>query len=181
MGRTWDAIPDHLAEWMPAQPVWFVATAPLAADGHVNVSPKGDDTFRVIDPHTAAYLDLTGSGAETIAHTRENGRLTIMFCSFDEKPNIVRLYGRGEAVLPDHPDFAGLVARFPEKLSTRSVIRLAVESVTSSCGYGVPFMTLAGPRPMMDEWAERQGPDGIVAYRDRKNATSIDGLPALAD
>ncbi len=181
MGRTYDAIPDHLAEWMPAQPVWFVASAPLAADGHVNLSPKGDDTFRVIDPTTVAYLDLTGSGAETIAHTRENGRLTIMFCSFGEKPNIVRLYGRGEAVLPDHPDFADLVARFPEKLSTRSVIRLHVQEVTSSCGYGVPFMEMAGPRPMMDEWAERTGPEGIVEYRAAKNRISLDGLPALTE
>jgi hypothetical protein len=181
MGRTWDAVPEHLAEWMPAQPVWFVGTAPLGADGHVNLSPKGDDTFRVLDPHTVAYLDLTGSGAETIAHVRENGRLTIMFCSFGTKPDIVRLYGRGEVVLPGHADFADLVTHFPEKLSTRSVIRLAVERVTSSCGFGVPYMTLAGPRPMMDEWAERQGAEGIEAYRARKNATSIDGLPALAD
>lgn len=181
MGQTWDAIPDHLVEWLPAQPVWFVASAPLSADGHVNLSPKGDDTFRVIDRSTVAYLDLTGSGAETIAHTRENGRLTIMFCSFDERPDIVRLYGRGEAVLPDHPDFADLVARFPEKLSTRSVIRLHVAEVTSSCGFGVPYMTLAGPRPMMDEWAERQGADGIVDYRAKKNQHSLDGLPALAD
>ncbi len=181
MGRTWDAIPEHLAEWMPAQPVWFVASAPLSADGHINLSPKGDDTFRVLDPHTVAYLDLTGSGAETIAHTRENGRLTIMFCSFGEKPDIVRLYGTGEAVLAGHADFAELVAHFPVKASTRSVIRLRVQEVASSCGYGVPFMELQRPRPMMDEWAERQGPDGIVEYRAQKNQVSLDGLPALAD
>ncbi|MCU1497096.1 MAG: pyridoxamine 5-phosphate oxidase [Acidimicrobiales bacterium] len=181
MGRTWDAIPEHLAVWLPAQPMWFVATAPLAADGHVNLSPKGDDTFRVLDEHTVAYLDLTGSGAETIAHLRENGRLTIMFCSFGDKPDIIRLHGRGEAVLPDHPDFAGLVARFPEKASTRSVIRLTVSRVSSSCGYGVPFMELVGPRPMMDEWAERQGDEKLAAYRAEKNARSLDGLPALAD
>ncbi|CAN5804684.1 pyridoxamine 5'-phosphate oxidase family protein [soil metagenome] len=181
MGQKWSAIPDHLVEWMPAQPVWFVATAPLTADGHVNLSPKGDDTFRVLDRSTVAYLDLTGSGAETIAHTRENGRLTIMFCSFDERPDIVRLYGRGEAVLPEHPDFAGLVTHFPEKLSTRSVIRLHVDEVTSSCGFGVPYMTLAGPRPMMDEWAERKGAEGIVEYRAQKNQRSLDGLPALAE
>ena len=181
MGRTWDTIPDHLAEWMPAQPVWFVASAPLSAEGHVNLSPKGNDTFRVLDRNTVAYLDLTGSGAETIAHTRENGRLTIMFCSFGPKPDIVRLYGTGEAVLADHPDFAELVGRFPEKASTRSVIRLRVREVTSSCGYGVPFMELVGPRPMMDEWAERQGPEGIVEYRAEKNQVSLDGLPALAD
>ncbi|HEX2574999.1 MAG TPA: pyridoxamine 5'-phosphate oxidase family protein [Aquihabitans sp.] len=181
MGRSYDAIPDHLAEWMPAQPVFFVATAPLGGEGHVNVSPKGDDTFRVIDPSTVAYLDLTGSGAETIAHVRENGRLTIMFCSFGDKPNIVRLYGRGEVVLPDHPDFAGLVARFEPKVGTRSAIRLHVERVTSSCGYVVPRMELVEPRHTLDDWSQKKGPDGLAEYRAEKNATSIDGLPALAD
>src|ERR1700712_1637670 len=105
MGRSYDAIPEHLVDWMEEQPIFFVASAPLSGDGHINVSPKGGDTFRVIDPNTVAYLDLTGSGAETIAHTRENGRLTIMFCSFGAKPNIVRLFGTGEAVLPGDADF----------------------------------------------------------------------------
>src|SRR3954451_25141243 len=122
MGRTHDAIPDHLHRWMEEQPIFFVASAPLSAEGHVNLSPKGGDSFRVIDPNTVAYLDLTGSGAETIAHTRENGRLTIMFCSFGAKPNIVRLFGTGEAVLPGDADFADLVARFPENAGTRSVV-----------------------------------------------------------
>jgi hypothetical protein len=181
MGRTYDAIPDHLAEWMPAQPVWFVATAPLAGDGHVNLSPKGDDTFRVISPTEVAYLDLTGSGAETIAHVRENGRLTIMFCSFGDKPNIVRLYGTGGIVLPGDDRFDDLVGRFPERAGTRSVITLAVDRVMSSCGYSVPMMELQGPRPMLEEWAERKGPDALDEYRAEKNAASIDGLPALAD
>ena len=181
MGRSFDAIPDHLVAWMEQQPIYFVASAPLDAGGHVNVSPKGGDSFRVLGPNAVAYLDLTGSGAETIAHTRENGRLTVMFCSFDEKPNIVRLFGRGEAVLPDDDRFPALAARFPANPGTRSVVTLDVTKVTSSCGYSVPMMDLVGHRDTLDRWAERKGPDGIAEYWGQKNQTSIDGLPALAD
>lgn len=181
MGRSFDAIADHLVSWMEEQPIYFTASAPLDADGHVNVSPKGGDSFRVIDANTVAYLDLTGSGAETIAHTRENGRLTIMFCSFGDKPNIVRLFGRGRAVLPDDDGFASLVARFPANPGTRSVVVLDVTKVTTSCGYSIPLMELVGPRSTLDEWAERKGPDGIAEYWGQKNQVSIDGLPALAE
>ncbi|HEX7135013.1 MAG TPA: pyridoxamine 5'-phosphate oxidase family protein [Iamia sp.] len=179
MGRTFDAIPDHLAEWMGEQPVFFVATAPLGADGHVNLSPKGGDTFRVVSPTEVAYLDLTGSGAETIAHTRENGRLTVMFCSFDAKPLILRLYGRGSCVQPGDPGWDELAARFPARPGIRSVISLAVERVGTSCGYAVPRMDLVEPRTMLDEWSARKGPEALVDYRAEKNSTSIDGLPAL--
>lgn len=179
MGRTYEAIPDHLAEWMEDQPVYFVATAPAGPDGHVNLSPKGDDTFRVLSPVEVAYLDLTGSGAETIAHLRQNGRLTVMFCSFGEKPTILRLYGRGRVVLPGDERWDDLAARFPERRGTRSVITLAVERVSTSCGYSVPVMDLVGPRPTLIEWADRKGPGELDAYRAEKNATSIDGLPAL--
>jgi hypothetical protein len=181
MGRSFDAIPDHLVAWMEEQPIYFVASAPLDAEGHVNVSPKGGDSFRVLGPNAVAYLDLTGSGAETIAHTRENGRLTVMFCSFDEKPNIVRLFGRGEAVLPGDDRFPELAARFPANPGTRSVVTLEVSKVTSSCGYSVPMMDLVGHRDTLDRWAERKGPDGIAEYWGQKNQISIDGLPALAD
>jgi hypothetical protein len=181
MGRSFDAIPDHLASWLEQQPIYFVASAPLAGDGHVNVSPKGGDSFRVIDLSSVAYLDYTGSGAETIAHTRENGRLTIMFCSFDAKPNIVRLFGRGRAVLPDDEGFDDLVARFPSNPGTRSVVTLDVAKVTTSCGYSVPVMDLVAHRDTLDAWAERKGLDGIAQYWGQKNQTSIDGLPALAD
>lgn len=181
MGRSYETIPDHLATWMPAQPIFFVASAPLAGDGHVNVSPKGGDTFRVVDPSTVAYLDLTGSGAETIAHTRENGRLTIMFCSFDAKPNIVRLFGRGAALRPGDEGFDDLVGRFDDHPGLRSIVRLQVTEVTASCGYSVPLMELVGHRSTLDEWAERKGPDGIADYQAARNATSLDGLPALAD
>ncbi len=179
MGRSFDTIPDHLAAWMGQQPVWFVATAPLGADGHVNVSPKGDDTFRVIDESTVAYLDLTGSGAETIAHLRENGRLTVMFCSFEDPPNIVRLYGKGEAVLADHPDFEALAAHFPERLGARAVIRLRVDAVSTSCGWGVPIMEMVGTRDRLASWAEGKGEAGLAAYQVERNGLSIDGLPAL--
>ena len=179
MGRTFDAIPDHLAGWMAEQPVFFVATAPLAADGHVNVSPKGGDTFRVLAPTEVAYLDLTGSGAETIAHTRENGRLTVMFCSFDATPLILRLFGQGSAVQPGAPGWDELAPRFPDLPGARSIVRLAVERVATSCGYAVPHMDLVRPRTTLDEWSARKGPDALVAYRDERNRVSIDGLPAL--
>jgi hypothetical protein len=179
MGRTFATIPDHLADWMAAQPVFFVATAPLDTDGHVNVSPKGDDTFRVISPTEVAYLDLTGSGAETIAHTRENGRLTVMFCSFEAKPLILRLYGRGTTVVPGDDGWDELAARFPERAGARAVVRLAVDRVQTSCGYAVPRMDLVAPRTRLDEWAAGKTDDELVAYRRQKNTASIDGLPAL--
>ncbi|MCU1371516.1 MAG: hypothetical protein JWO77_2710 [Ilumatobacteraceae bacterium] len=181
MGRSFPAIPDHLVSWMEEQPVFFVASAPLGVDGHVNVSPKGGDSFRVTGPNSVAYLDFTGSGAETIAHTRENGRLTVMFTSFGAKPNIVRLFGRGRPVLPGDDGFDELAGRFPPNPGTRSVVTLDVAEVTTSCGYSIPRMELIGPRSTLDDWAERKGPDGLADYRRQKNQTSIDGLPALAD
>lgn len=179
MGRSFDAIADHLATWMEAQPIFFTASAPLDADGHVNVSPKGGDCFRVLGPNRVAYLDYTGSGAETIAHTRENGRLTIMFCAFHGKPNIVRLFGTGEAVLPGDDRHADLVAGFPPNPGARSVVVLDVTEVRTSCGYSVPEMALVAPRSTLDEWAERKTPAELDAYRAEKNARSLDGLPAI--
>jgi hypothetical protein len=147
----------------------------------VNVSPKGGQgSFAVVDPTTVAYLDVTGSGVETIAHLRDNGRITVLFCTFEGKPLIVRLYGRGEAVLPGDPRFAELRARFPEdQLAVRSVVLVELDRVATSCGYGVPLMTYEGDRSKLREWAERRGPDGVVAYQAKKNAVSIDGLPGL--
>jgi hypothetical protein len=172
-------ISPELREWIEAQHVFFVATAPLAADGHVNVSPKGGDTFRILDEHTIAYLDLTGSGVETIAHVVENGRVTVMFCAFEGRPKIVRLQGVGEVVRPGDGDFADLVSLFPDLPGTRSVIRVAIGRMASSCGFGVPLMTFSADRAEMREWAERKGPDGLVDYRATRNAESIDGLPGL--
>ena len=179
MGQVYDAIDDRVADFIRAQHVFFVATAPLGAGGHVNLSPKGLDTFAVLDPHTVAYLDLTGSGVETIAHLRENGRITICFAAFDGPPKIVRLYGRGSVIVAGDPGFDTLAARFPPQLGGRSVIRVAVERVADSSGYAVPEYEYVRDRRQLVQWAERKGPDGIRAYRDEKNRTSIDGLPGL--
>jgi predicted pyridoxine 5'-phosphate oxidase superfamily flavin-nucleotide-binding protein len=179
MGRALDAISDELAGFIGRQHVFFVATAP-SDGGHVNVSPKGLDTFAVIDPNTVAYLDLTGSGVETIAHLRENGRITIMFCAFDGSPNIVRLYGRGEVLAVGEPEADALLPRFGLYPGARSVIRVSVDRVSTSCGYAVPLMTYQGERDQLTTWAERRGPDGLAAYWEEKNAVSIDGLPGLA-
>ncbi|HEY3188800.1 MAG TPA: pyridoxamine 5'-phosphate oxidase family protein [Solirubrobacteraceae bacterium] len=178
MGRVLDAISDELAAFIAAQPVFFVATAPTDG-GHVNLSPKGLDTFAVLDAHTVAYLDLTGSGVETIAHLCENGRITIMFCAFDGKPNIVRLYGRGDVLSIGEPEFDALLPRFGTYPGARSVIRVHIDRVSTSCGYGVPLLRYEGERDQLTTWADRRGPEGLVEYRDEKNAASIDGLPGL--
>jgi len=174
-----DSIDDDLAAWIVAQPVFFVATAPTGADGHLNLSPKGYDTLRVLDPNTVAYLDLTGSGVETIAHLRENGRITLMICAFEGPPRIVRLYGTGDVVLPGDPEWTELVGHFGARAGARAVIRTRVERLSSSCGYSVPFMTLVGERPTLDQWAGRKSASELDDYRAAKNAVSIDGLPGL--
>jgi hypothetical protein len=179
MGRTHDELTPDLTAWIGRQHLFFVATAPSGSDGHVNLSPKGHDTFRVLGPTTVAYLDLTGSGVETIAHLRDNGRLTFMFCAFEGKPRILRLFGRGEAVLPDDPRFAELAAGFPELPGIRAVICCELDRIGDSCGYSIPFLEYRSERETLIDWAERRGPDGIAEYHDAKNRTSIDGLDAL--
>jgi len=180
MGRVHAEIDEHLRDFIGRQALFFVATAPLSADGHVNLSPKGmQGTFAVLSPHQVAYLDLTGSGAETIAHLRENGRITIMFCAFDGPPRIVRLFGTGKAVVASDATFAEFAANFPELQGARSVIVVDVDRIADSCGYAVPRMELVGDRDDLLRWADRKGPDGIVAYWQEKNAASIDGLPAV--
>lgn len=181
MGKVLDAIDDAVAAFITSQPVFFVATAPLAADGHVNLSPKGLATFAMIGPREVAYLDLTGSGAETIAHLRENGRIVLMFCAFEGKPDIVRLHGHGEVVLPADARFADLAARFTPREGTRSIIRVDVSRVSTSCGYAVPVMRFERDRDQLDKWTEKKGPEGLVTYRRQKNRRSIDGLAALDD
>jgi len=147
----------------------------------VNLSPKGLDTFAVLDRNTVAYLDLTGSGVETIAHLRDNGRITIMFCAFEAKPNILRLYGQGEVLAIGEPEADSLLPRFGTYPGARSVIRVHLDRVSTSCGYGVPLLTYDGDRDQLTTWAERRGPDGLVEYREEKNAVSIDGLPGLTE
>jgi Pyridoxamine 5'-phosphate oxidase len=181
MGNVTTLINDDRKSWIGRQHMFFVATAPLAVGGHINVSPKGGDTFRVVDPKTVAYLDLTGSGAETIAHVRENGRMVIMFCAFEGAPLIVRLYGKAEVVLPGHPEFDSLAALFPPHPGVRSVIRLHISRVADSCGMAVPFMDYSSDRTELNDWAAEKGPEALQDYRRRKNLTSIDKLPALTD
>jgi hypothetical protein len=159
-----------------------VSTAPLSADGLVNCSPKGNrDEFVVVDEWTVAYLDQTGSGVETIAHLRENGRIVLMFCAFAGAPRIVRLHGRGRAVLTDDPSFTDLASRFPggAGVGVGSIIVAEVSGIADSCGYGVPFMSFEGHRPTMDQWSNRKGPEGIRNYKAEKNAKSIDQLDGI--
>jgi hypothetical protein len=160
--------------------VFFVATSPLAADGHVNVSPKGlTDTFVVVDDHTVAYLDLTASGAETIAHLRENGRICLMFCSFERSPNVVRLHGNGRVVSRYDAEYAGWADRFPDNPVARAVIVVEVTRVSTSCGYALPLLEPVSERDLLTEKMSRRGADGVADYRREHNSTSIDGLPAF--
>jgi predicted pyridoxine 5'-phosphate oxidase superfamily flavin-nucleotide-binding protein len=179
VATVYDVIDEKLQEFIEKQPVYFVATAPLEAGGHLNLSPKGNNRVEVLDGRTVAYLDLTGSGVETIAHLRENGRIVVMFCAFEGPPRIVRLHGRGEVIEKGEAAYPALAAHFPEHPSARAVIRVTVERISDSCGYGVPLMTFERERTQMDDWAAHKGPDGIIEYRATKNAVSIDGLPGL--
>ncbi|HEX6871367.1 MAG TPA: pyridoxamine 5'-phosphate oxidase family protein [Micromonosporaceae bacterium] len=183
MGKVYEQIDARLREFILDQPVFFVATAPSGAGGHVNLSPKGvRGTFAVLDGHRVAYLDYTGSGAETIAHLRDNGRITVMFCAFTGPPKIVRLHGHGRAVLPGEADFDQLSASFSgrDEHGLRAIIEIQVSRVSDSCGYAVPLLTYAGERTLLTQWALRKSDDELVDYRRRKNAASIDGMPALA-
>lgn len=182
MGRTYEAIDDKLAAWMTGQPVFFVATAPLGPEGHINCSPKGNrNEFTVLDDRTVAYLDQTGSGVETIAHLRENHRIVIMFCAFEGPPRIVRLHGAGRVVQAEDSEFEDLARPFPGRqgVGARSIITVGVERISDSCGYGVPLMTFDGHRPTMDEWSGRKGRDAIKAYWADKNSESLDGLAGI--
>lgn len=179
MGKVFDALDDRLREWIGRQQMFFVASAPLAGDGHVNLSPKGLDSFAILDDHSVAYLDLVGSTAETIAHLRENGRITLLFCAFEGPPRLLRLYGRGEVLEPGDAGFDGLAARFPTYRAVRSVIHVALERIADSCGYGVPNYTYQGQRPQLLAWTDRKDDEALRRYQLENNTTSLDGLPAL--
>jgi Pyridoxamine 5'-phosphate oxidase len=190
MGKVFDGIDEKLERWISEQQLFFVATAPSGDGGHVNCSPKGPiESLRVLGPRRVGYLDLVGSGAETIAHLRDNGRIVVMLCAFQGPPRIVRLHGRGRYVLPGDPEFDDLNAAFDIRdayttgPAQRSVVVVDVERIADSCGYGVPLMEPAGDRPQQALWVERTlakgGPDAIAAYRATYNVRSIDGLPAL--
>lgn len=179
MGKVYEQLDDRLSEFIRRQQVFFVGTAPDARDGHLNVSPKGLDTFRILGPDSVAYLDLTGSGIETVAHLRENGRITLMFCALEGRPLIVRLYGRGRVVEPGDPEWDGLIAEFPDYPGARSVIVVAVERVADSCGFAVPLYEYKGERSQLIDYALNKGPEGLEEYKTLKNRASIDGLSGL--
>jgi hypothetical protein len=182
MGKVHERIDERLRTFLERQHVFFVGTAPSGSEGHVNVSPKGTgDTFSVVDDHTVAYLDLTASGAETIAHLRDNGRVVLMFCSFDRSPNVVRLHGQGRVVTIYDEEYAAWAARFPENPAARAVIVVDVTRVSDSCGYALPVLELVEERDILTDNMRRRGPDGIRSYRRTKNRVSIDGLPAFDD
>ena len=175
--KLYDSLNQEFRDWITRQPMFFVASAPLTAEGHINLSPRGYDSLRILDEHTVAWLDLTGSGNETAAHVQENGRLTIMFCAFEDPPRILRLYGRGEVILPDSSEWPLLSPLFPELPGARQIFRLAIERIQTSCGYGVPLMSFNGERERLLDWADRKGESGLEDYRQRNNRRSIDGLP----
>jgi len=183
MGRAFDVITSRMQEFIAQQHMFFVASSPLDGDGRVNVSPKGYDSFRLLDERQVAYLDLTGSGAETIAHLRENARITFMFCAFDGKPNIVRLYGKGRIVLPGDDRWTDLIDLFSEsdaiKGAVRSIVLAQIDRTSTSCGYSVPIMDFQQERTRLLDWADNKSDDDLKAYWADKNAKSIDDLPAL--
>jgi len=180
VGKVYEGIDTALAEWLTAQPMFVVATAPLDAAGLINVSPKGmAGTFAVLDENRVAYLDLTGSGIETVAHLRQNGRIVLMFTAFEGRPKIVRLHGHGEPLLPDDPRFADLRPLFSDHPGVRSIIDVTVTRVSDSCGYAVPRLHFVQDRDVLDLWNAKKGEDALVAYRNEKNSRSLDGLPGL--
>lgn len=179
MGRVFPALDGAVAEFIHAQQMFFVATAPLSAEGHVNLSPKGLDSIRILDERTVAYVDFVGSGIETVAHLQENGRIVVMFCAFSGAPKILRLHGRGDVIEPHHEDFAALRALFPDHSGVRAIIRIRCTRISDSCGFGVPLYEFHGHRSQLLEWADRKGPEGLEEYLRTKNAQSLDGLPGI--
>lgn len=179
MSKVYECLDDKLIAFIGAQKLFFVATAPLAADGHVNLSPKGYDSLAIIDPLTVAYVDLGGSGIETHAHVRENGRITLMFCAFEGAASILRLYGRAEVVAFNEPGFAEAMRRFPTFERARGVITVHIERIADSCGWGVPFFEFRGERDQLKRWIAARSEEEWAARRLESNAVSIDGLRGL--
>lgn len=177
MGKFHDSIKPAHKEFIEKQHIFFVSTAPLSSDGRINLSPKGLDCFRVLYENKVAYMDLISSGNETSAHTLENGRITIMFCSFEGAPNILRLYGKGFTVLPDAEDWKEYAPHFKIYPSTRQIIVANIDLVQTSCGFGVPLFNYAGERDIHFDWAEQKGKEGLLEYVQKNNLKSLDGLP----
>ena len=179
MGKIHESITPQLSKWVEKQKLFFVSTAPLSGDGLVNNSPKGLDSFRILDEHTVAYIDLVGSGVETIAHLKENGRITIMFCAFEGPPKILRFYGKGEVLERGTPDFAAMQHLFPGYMNARSIIKINVQRIQDACGYAVPILEFKQERDVLDKWAENKGTDGLEKYIRENNAESLDGLKGI--
>ena len=179
MSKQRDQIDSEMAEWIGKQHLFFVATAPLAREGHINTSPKGGEAFRILGPMEVVYQDYTGSGAETAAHVKENGRIVIMFCAFEGPPRIVRLHGQGTVIPSSHERFAELANHFPANPGTRAFVHIRVRRVADSCGYSVPLYEFRAHRDTLEKWACKQGPEKLEEYRSKKNQRSIDGLPAF--
>ena len=177
MGKFHDSIKPAHSAFIEQQHIFFVSTAPLSAEGRVNLSPKGLDCFRVLSQHQVAYMDLISSGNETSAHTLENGRITFMFCSFEGAPNILRLYGKGYTVLPGTADWDDYASHFKLYPSTRQIIVANIDLVQTSCGFGVPLYNYSGERDIHFEWAEKKGADGLHEYVQQNNLKSLDDLP----
>lgn len=174
-----EEITPEISEWIKQQHLFFVGTAPLSENGHINCSPKGLDSFRVLSPHEVAYLDVTGSGAETIAHVRENGRIVFMFCEFNGTAKIVRLHGQGEVIFPASERWDELIDRFPSQPGARSIIAGRITRISDSCGFGVPKYEYVRERQGLAKWAQSKGPNGLSQYKIEKNSISLDGLPAV--
>ena len=177
MGKTFDSITPELRGFIERQKVFFVATAPLSAAQHINLSPKGLDCFRVLSETRVGYLDLTGSGNETSAHVEENGRITFMFCAFEGKPMILRLYGRGRTVLPSSSEWSALATEFPTLAGVRQIIVAEIDRAMTSCGFAVPRYDFVEERDALIKWCDKKGPEGLAHYQREKNAASIDGIP----
>jgi hypothetical protein len=179
MGKSYDGITPELSTWIERQRIFFTATATLSGDGLINCSPKGLDTFRILGPRLVAYMDLTGSGVETIAHSRENGRIVFMFCAFEGPPKIVRLHGTSEVFDAGSPEFDAARSLFPPHPGYRALIRARLTRISDSCGYGVPRFTCAGDRDALVRWCAAKGPERLSQYQRDNNARSLDGLPGL--
>jgi hypothetical protein len=179
MGKLYDEIDERIARWVGKQRMYFVSTAPDAADGHINCSPKGLDSLRITGPRELALLDIGGSGIETVAHLKQNRRIVVMLCAFDGPPRIFRFHGKGEVIEPAHAEFAGLLKLFPGFESARSIVRVALTRISDSCGFGVPRYEFVEDRSAMMKWVAGKSPAEMLQYRADNNKISIDGLPGL--
>ncbi|MFC7338952.1 pyridoxamine 5'-phosphate oxidase family protein [Haloferula chungangensis] len=179
MAKTYPEIDSKIRDWVAKQRIFFVSTAPLSGDGLVNCSPKGMDSFRILGPQTVAYFDLTGSGVETIAHLKENGRIVIMMCAFEGPPQIVRFHGKGRVLPKGTAEYDEMISNFEEYPGARAIIVIEVDRISDSCGYSVPFYDYKGERDTLLKWAKVKGDDGIAEYQSLKNRTSLDGLEGI--